>query len=319
MSNAGISTLELTRALASIDRYSDTSHQEVIELYKPILEATPFAECRVLRDQAYGPHIRHKIDLYMPDFTPRDPLPVLLYFHQGGFTGGDKNQGGALFFGNVGRFFAQNGVIAGLVNFRLPPDGVWPSGGEDAGAALAWVRDNIAPLGGDPKRIFLAGHSSGATHVADFALKTSTPPERRAECAGLILLSGRFQLPPPEPNLTSIHNFGRPRVAAYYGEDPSLWPERGVIGNIASETCPVYVSVGEYEHYAFEMNALAIMAELAEKTKRMPRFRQVRGHTHLSQILQIGAKHDTLGPDLLDFVINPYHDIKWQGLVGDFR
>lgn len=309
----------LEQALAAIDKYDPAVQPRTIELYRDILAAVDATGVRKIGDAAYGPHERHRMDIYLPETPPARALPMLLYFHQGGFIAGDKNQGGDLFFSNIGKFFARNGVIASLVNFRLPPDGMWPAGAADTGAALDWMRERATELGGDPRRIYLAGHSSGATHIADYVLKGSTPAERRADCAGLILLSGRFRLPPARADFTDINNFGRPKIEAYYGADPSTWRDREVPGHIVSDPCPVYVLVAEFDHFAFEVNALDIAIELARKSGAMPRFRQVRGHNHLSQVLQIGTPHDTLGPDLLAFINAPSTPPRWRGLVGDFR
>lgn len=53
---------------------------------------------------------------------------------------------------------------AGGVNmtYRLAPRHTWPAAQEDIAAAVRWVRQNIASQGGDPRRIFLMGHSAGA-------------------------------------------------------------------------------------------------------------------------------------------------------------
>jgi acetyl esterase/lipase len=54
------------------------------------------------------------------------------------------------------------GYGCALVSHRLFPPDVFPAPAEDLAAAFAWVKANIASRGGDPTRIILAEHSSGA-------------------------------------------------------------------------------------------------------------------------------------------------------------
>jgi acetyl esterase/lipase len=66
----------------------------------------------------------------------------------------------------VCRAFPAAGIGCASVNYRLAADAPWPAQAEDVAAALAWVRAHIAERGGDPDRLFLFGHSSGAMLAA---------------------------------------------------------------------------------------------------------------------------------------------------------
>ena len=57
-----------------------------------------------------------------------------------------------------------------MPDYRLYPEAAFPGFLEDGAAALAWVRDNIADYGGDPRRIVLAGHSAGAYNAVMLGL-----------------------------------------------------------------------------------------------------------------------------------------------------
>ncbi|HWA30483.1 MAG TPA: alpha/beta hydrolase, partial [Rhizomicrobium sp.] len=88
------------------------------------------------------------------------PAPVLLFFHGGSWQFGDKDQYRAL-----GQAFATKGIVTVVANYRLyPPDG-FPTFVEDGAAAFRHVQQHVAEVGGDPARIFIAGHSAGA-HIA---------------------------------------------------------------------------------------------------------------------------------------------------------
>jgi len=119
------------------------------------------------------------LNVWTPD-TAREgsALPVLVYIHGGGFTGGCGHE--KHFDGPV---WPQKGVIAVTINYRLGPMGFvcLPELKEEAGytgnyglydqlTALRWVRDNIAAFGGDPENVTLMGQSAGAMSVQQHCL-----------------------------------------------------------------------------------------------------------------------------------------------------
>jgi acetyl esterase/lipase len=62
-------------------------------------------------------------------------------------------------------------VIFASAGYRLAPAHVFPAGYEDACSAFAWLHRNIAGHGGDPQRMFVGGHSSGAHYAALLAVR----------------------------------------------------------------------------------------------------------------------------------------------------
>ena len=116
--------------------------------------------------------------LFLNIFTPEtakagDKLPVLVYIHGGGFTGGCGHE--KHFDGPV---WPAKGVIGVTLNYRLGPMGFacLQELAEEAGhtgnyglydqmTAIRWVRDNVAAFGGDPENITIMGQSAGAASV----------------------------------------------------------------------------------------------------------------------------------------------------------
>ncbi|HEY8967386.1 MAG TPA: alpha/beta hydrolase, partial [Candidatus Methylacidiphilales bacterium] len=95
-----------------------------------------------------------RLDLYLP--RERQGVPVLVWLHGGGMTGGDKKGAAPL-----GRWLAGKGIAVAAADYRLSPRAKYPAYLEDAAQAVAWVRANAADLGIDPARIYVAGHSAG--------------------------------------------------------------------------------------------------------------------------------------------------------------
>lgn len=114
----------------------------------------------VQRDLAYGSDAAQKLDLSVP--AVKD-FPVVIFVHGGSLTSGDKADSD---YGRVCEPFPKVRIACANVNYRLGPEHMWPAQAEDVAAAVAWVRANIGARGGDPRKIFLLGHSSGATLVA---------------------------------------------------------------------------------------------------------------------------------------------------------
>lgn len=124
---------------------------------------------------APGPAGPVPVRLYRPLGSGDGPLPVVVYFHGGGYT-----------FGDVGMFDANNrylanraGCVVAAVTYRLAPEHPYPAAVEDAWAATKWVAENATSIGADPARVAVGGDSAGgalATVVARMARDRGGPP-----------------------------------------------------------------------------------------------------------------------------------------------
>jgi len=115
---------------------------------------------RLQTDIGYGNDAAQRLDLTRPSGTG---FATMIFVHGGSLTSGDKTDSD---YGHVCDSFPAAGIACASVNYRLGPQHSWPAQAEDLASAVAWVRNNIAGRGGDPKKLFLLGHSSGATLVA---------------------------------------------------------------------------------------------------------------------------------------------------------
>ena len=102
------------------------------------------------------------LDLYLPQGAPR-PLPVIVFLHGGGWSGGTRTTGP-----DFRRFFARDGFAMASIEYRLTPAGVFPNSVEDVKTAVRWLRANARRHGLDGRRIGLWGTSAGG-HLASVA------------------------------------------------------------------------------------------------------------------------------------------------------
>lgn len=146
------------------------------------------------RDIAYAATSpRQGLDIYRPRQAGVGPRPLVVYLYGGLWSMGDKEEPIA---DALPVALAARGAIVVVPNYRLYPEATFPGFIEDAAAAIAFVRRNAIAYGGDPRSIFIAGHSTGAymamllgldRHYLAEAGFGELPP------AGLIGLSGVYE------------------------------------------------------------------------------------------------------------------------------
>lgn len=106
------------------------------------------------------------VRVYDPRETAGDPLPVLAYFHGGGFVIGDLDTHDTI----CRSLCRSSGAIVMSVDYRLAPEHLYPAAVHDALAAVRWLESHAAEIGGDPARLAVGGDSAGATLAAVAAI-----------------------------------------------------------------------------------------------------------------------------------------------------
>jgi hypothetical protein len=112
--------------------------------------------------------------------------PVVVWYHGGGLTSGQKEIPGLL---------KKQGFVVVGVNYRLLPKVKIDECLDDCAAALAWVFQNISQYGGDAKKIFVSGHSAGGYITTMLGLDKTWLSRYGVDAnniAGLIPFSGQM-------------------------------------------------------------------------------------------------------------------------------
>jgi len=267
---------------------------QMVKAFTPLLERCPKDGVDVKRDIPYGTHARQVLDVYKPAGAKN--APVVLFVHGGAFTDGEKDRSPEV-YGNICNWFARHGIVGINVEFRLAPEFKYPSGTQDVGSAVKWAASNAQSIGADPAKIFVFGHSAGASHAASYAYG-APGAEGGPAVAGLIVVSGRVRADnrPDNPNAK--------KVEAYYGTDGSLFEERSAI-TYARADMPTFIAIAEYENPRLDIYCLELAHRLADLKGKAPRILQLPGHNHTSIVAHINTAEDELGQALLTFVRSP--------------
>src|SRR5262245_26603943 len=221
-----------------------TNAAEVIERYATA-SADVRRRVRRLADVPYGRTAEERLDVF-PAATGNAPVHV--FVHGGAWRGGRKDDYS---------FPAETPVAAGAhyvaLDFASIPAARLPEMAAQVRRAIAWVSANARSFGGDPERLYLSGHSSGA-HLAAVALATDWtalglpgPPVRAALCAG-----GMYDLRAPLLSARSAY------VQVSREEEDQLSPAR----HADRIRCPVVVAHGERESPEFQRQAVEFAAAL---------------------------------------------------------
>ena len=137
-------------------------------------------ETKVLKDIPYKDDVvsqtpyeqeRCKLDLTVP--AGAKGFATYVWFYGGGLKNGAKDLRSE-YCAEIRESLAQGGVAVVTPDYRLSPKAKYPAYVDDAAAAFAWTVKHIAEHGGDPRKVFIGGHSAGGY----LALLVGMDPER---------------------------------------------------------------------------------------------------------------------------------------------
>ncbi|KAI3525405.1 hypothetical protein L1887_04174 [Cichorium endivia] len=137
--------------------------------------------------------------LYIPKpTTPHHKLPLLIYYHGGGFVVGSADSYNYHNFLNL--VVSESNVIAVSVDYRLAPEFPLPIAYEDSWEAIKWVAEHVNCNGSEPwlneyadlQNVFLGGDSAGGNIVHHMAIRVGSDSPAGLRFQGAILLHPYF-------------------------------------------------------------------------------------------------------------------------------
>jgi len=157
--------------------------------HRDAIQAEIRKECEAVRKampprtERYGKSEMQLLDVYAPAGASR--APVLVYLHGGAWLRGSR-----LDVAYPAPALARRGAALVVPDFDNVAAVPLPGMIEQCRQAVAWTVKNAASFGGDPERVYLAGHSSGA-HLASCVLLG------HGAIKGALLISGMYELHAP--------------------------------------------------------------------------------------------------------------------------
>ncbi|GAB6195100.1 alpha/beta hydrolase [Lysobacter xanthus] len=203
----------------------------------------------------FAPQAGLSLDVYRPA-NASSPAPVVVFFYGGNWQRGMREQ-----YRFVGRRLARNGVLTVVADYRTWPRAGFPAFVEDGAQAVAWTHRNAPRYGGDPGRVFVAGHSAGAQIAALIgadARYLAPHGLKPRDLAGVIGLSGPYDF---VINGQYVPIFG----------PPAQWPAAQAVNAVDGDEPPFLlvhgtgdrvVDPGDSREMARRLQARGVRAEL---------------------------------------------------------
>ena len=123
-----------------------------------------------------------RMRLYRPDDAGSRPVPLLVWFHGGGWVVGSI----ASHDGSLRALASSSGVSVASVEYRLAPEHPWPAAPDDCLAAWRDIRGRAAEFGVDPARMLVGGDSAGGNLAVVLCLELNWADEAMPLAAVLL-------------------------------------------------------------------------------------------------------------------------------------
>lgn len=267
------------------------------------------APATVVRNIPYAEpaHERQVLDIHAPDGAKN--LPVVFWIHGGGWQAGDKSE-----VQEKPRAFVERGFVFVSTNYRLLPGVDMATLTRDVAAALGWVHRRIAQHGGDPRRIFVMGHSAGAQLAA---LLCTDARYLQAEGVPFSVLRGcvpvdgdTYDIPAMiETAETRLRVHGQP-MPKYghrlkFGDDPAKHRDFSAVAHVAKgKGIPPFLILHVANHPDVSAQAQRLGAVLREAGVPVRVF-GARETTHTRINADLGLPDDPATKSLFDFITAP--------------
>jgi len=273
----------------------------IILFYRKV--ALPEAQVRkdiVYREGSTLP--KHRLDLFLPTGTN---WPVLIFIHGGGWTKGDKDliAGGADVYENIGRFYAAHGIGTAVISYRLQPGVDWQTQLDDVATATSWVHSHISEYGGDPKRLFVSGHSAGAQLADRIGLDTQLLKDHGLlpnDICGVISVSGAGLDLADEK--TYALGAARSKYKQLFGTGGKGWEKAASPATYAKPGAPPFLLLyagwekKQTQRQSQRLSEVLTTNGIPNKIVVVPR------QSHERIVVSLSRDDKTIGPAVLDFI-----------------
>ena len=240
-------------------------------------------------DNVVFPEKKDFLDIYLP--KGEGNYPVIVYFHGGALIAGSKEMGK-----DIGEKLAKNGIGFVSANYRLSPTAKYPDHLNDAQTATDWTFNNIEPLGGDLKNIYVCGHSAGAYLAAVLALNKDLKIHKMRKIKGAILISPFLYVEETAPARIKRDTIYK----SIWGTNPKDWKKASVSPHIDGNNESFISIMAENDAVWRKEQNKRFINKLKEK--QTADYIEIPNRNHSSLIGKILEKDDQLSKTIIEFV-----------------
>lgn len=195
---------------------------------------------------AYGSLPRQHLDIYVPANKVKSAATIVFFY------GGSWQLGNKELYRFVGQAFASKGFVTVIADYRVYPQNYFPDFMEDAAKTMVWVHQHIKQYGGNPNKLFIAGHSAGAYNAVMLTLNKKYLQALNSNdnfIKGVIGIAGPYDF-----------KFTEVEVKALFGHAP--YPETQPINYVRANLPPMLLATGDKDTEVYPRNAFNLYNKL---------------------------------------------------------
>ena len=177
------------------------------------------------------------LNVFSPKSAKFQNTPVLLFVHGGNWNSGKKE-----LYNFYGKNFAKKGITTVIVGYTLSPEANYKQMTSEIAEAIKWTQKHISQYNGDPKKLYLTGHSAGG-HLVALAAMDANFGIKPGSISGIILndaagldMHNYLQQYPP----TTTDNY-----LSTWTSDSETWKQASPIFYISENTPKIMMYLGE--------------------------------------------------------------------------
>jgi acetyl esterase/lipase len=236
---------------------------------------------------------------YLNVFAPADRSrlrDVFVFIHGGGWDSGSP-----ALYDFLGRKMARKGVVAVIISYPLSPNAQYDAMATASARAVQWVKENISQYGGNPRKIFVSGHSAGG-HLASLitlddkyfnALEIANPIKGAIliDAAGLDMYSFLKQKDFDESN-SYIKTFT---------DNPATWKKASPLYFLDESMPPLLIYRGGKTYTSIERSTKTFIDSLKTYNPN-PNYKVLDELDHFSMIIQFLFSSNLLYDEIINFM-----------------
>lgn len=243
----------------------------------------------------FDPEHNLALDVYAPK-KQKAGTEVLLFVHGGNWRSGKRSR-----YKFFGKGFAKKGVVTVVLDYRLSDRTTYKGMAADVAKAAQWVKENISKFGGDPDKIFLSGHSSGA-HLASLV---ATDPKYFEELKMNDPLKGVVLIDPFGLNMyTYLKNSQNKEDSIYFPaftKDPQNWKDGSPLYHLGKNSPRHILFVGEKTYPVIKIYSREFLMALKPFQPEI-QLVEVKGKKHVPMIAQFYNPWNKRYGEILKFI-----------------